>query len=57
MRVDENMIALDLCKWDSHEYISTWKVLADSLTKGLRPMAFVIYIEDIGFVRSINVLS
>ena len=57
MKADEIVIALELCDWGPHEYISTKKVLVDPLTKRLRPMVLIKHVENMGFVKSFDVLS
>ena len=51
------MIVPNLCNQDSYDYISTEEVLADSLTEGLKPMMFMKHVENMGLVKSFDVLS
>ena len=57
MGVYETMIVLNLCNWNSYDYISIEEVPVDFLAKGLRPVMFLKYIEDIGLVRSLDALG
>ena len=58
MGIDEIMITLDLCIWDSHGYISTEEGLAiPPPTNRLRPMMFMKHVEDMDLIRSFDILS
>ena len=39
------------------EYIRTDDMLADPLTKGLRPIIFIRHVENMGLVRSFDVFG
>ena len=57
MKAYEIVIALDLCNWGPHEYISTKQVLVEPPTEGFRPTIFMKHVENIDLVKSINVLG
>ena len=51
------MISMILDSQSCNDYISTKEVLADSLIEGHRPMVFMKHIENMGCVKSFDVLS
>ena len=51
------MISKVLDSQSCNDYISTEEVLANSLIEGHRPMMFIKHVENVGLVKSFDVLG